>query len=217
MTYTTLRLETATSWAKYIIYAVLLALLAAGCWYGWQRLHPASVPVIATTQQAAQITVGVQTAAQTAHVPLSHSQASEIAHQIADSVDDTPAATVQTTGSAWEGMAAKIGTATKSDMVIVTDPKNPTQKPNPLPTDTVQQNVYAIHAYPDHLWTAGVSSNKDYSIGYSKRAKVFGKVAYVMPEIELRNGNNVVFWLKLQIPEQAESKKKIAAQVQTIK
>lgn len=216
MQYITLRLAS-SSWTKWIIYAVLLALLAAGCWYGWQRLHPAPVPVVSTTQQAAQTTAGVQAAAHAANVPVSHSQASEIAHQIADSVDDSPAATVKTTGSAWESMAAKIGKATKSDMVIVTDPKNPTQKPNPLPTDTVQQNVYAIHAYPDHLWTAGVSSNKDYSIGYSKRAKVFGKVAYVMPEVELRNGNNVVFWLKLQIPEQAESKNKTAAQVQAIK
>jgi len=137
------------------ILTVTLCVVAVVMAYHWAADKFRAPPVVAVTQQSAQTVQGVQQAAVAAKVPLSSYQAAELAQAVERSATKPPDQIVQTTGSAWEKMAEKIRKQSGADMVMVTDPKRPNEKPAPKKDEPVNLNVYNIKAYPKDFQQVG--------------------------------------------------------------
>jgi len=154
-----------------IIGYVLLAIaLLFGAYKAWAYFHPPN-PVTFESQQQASTPAGVMQAANNAQVPLTASQAFDVSEYIRDNQNTYPTSTETTTGSKLQQVVSNAVYKFGGDFAIVTDPKNPTQKPVVKPGDTVVLNEYVTKAYPDHLLTAGGGKGR-YLVGWSVRVNV---------------------------------------------
>lgn len=113
---------------------------------------------------------------------ISNYQAEQFSRQIRESEGKEPVEVVKATGSTWEELSKKYAAKIKSDFSIVTDPKNPNQKPNPPKDCVVNLNQYNLMAYPKRLATVAYAPNKEVMASYQwKIIKGSGWQGYVGP------------------------------------
>jgi hypothetical protein len=159
-------------WQKRAVigYVLLVIALLFGAYKVWAHFHPPQ-PVTFETQQQASTPAGVKLAADNAHIPLLTGQEQDVSKYIQASASAPPAATEQTTGAQLQQQVNNAVYKFGADFAIVTDPKNPTQKPSIKPGDNVTVNEYLIKAYPGHLDTIGIGK-KAYLLAWSARVNV---------------------------------------------
>lgn len=161
---------------SHIIYVVIIALLVG--YVGYVHFFPPKV--IGTTQNQLSTPSGLIKVSLQNNFKISEYQAKEFSQQINESLDKPPDKVIPTTGSEWEKMAKKYSNG--ADIVFVTDPKRPGQKPNPGKDDVVNLNQYNLFAYPKTQAIIGFSPGKEVIASYQwKVLKGKGMAGYLGP------------------------------------
>ncbi len=177
-----------------ICVAMGIILLLAGILV-WGKLHP-PVTVTFESREEAATPAGVEKAADTAKVPLSPTQAADIASVIKENVDRAPDAVVQTTGESLDETIKTELHKAGGQFAIVTDSKKSAIVPAPpqekskavaawekvgtkMPGTPVTLNQYNIKAYPDRLVQVGGSYQEVFA-AYSWKVDV-PKIPLVAP------------------------------------
>lgn len=183
-----------SEWRIYgrILFAVLCVAVLVVV-YHWAADKFRAPAIVTTTQQIATTPAGVQAAAKAVHVPLQdQGHATDISRAIMGVSERKPNEVIQTTGSEWEKTVEANRIQNKSDFVMVTDPKRPTELPIIKPADSVTVNAYYVKAYPRQFqqigygppstiiatanWKVAKTKTKEWYIG------VWGTVDYQKPE-----------------------------------
>lgn len=161
---------------SHIIYVVIIALLVG--YVGYVNFYPPKV--IPTTQNQLSTPSGLIKVSLQNNFKMSKYQAEEFSRQINESLDKPPDKVIPTTGSEWEKMAKK--NSNGADIVFVTDPKHPNQKPNPPKDSVVNLNQYNLFAYPKTQAIIGFSPGKEVIASFQwKVVKGKGFAGYLGP------------------------------------
>lgn len=181
--------------ARIVLRIVLMTLAVAGIIvvYHWAAEKFRAPPIVTTTQHAAATAVGVQAAAVMAKAPLQGQlHAEDIARAVLAASKRNPDSRIQTNGAEWEKAAEGKRIETKSDFVMITDPKRPADRPIVKASDQVTLNAYYIKAYPNNFQQIGyappatVMASASWKIGKSKTKEwyvgVWGSVDFKHPE-----------------------------------
>ena len=122
---------------------------------------------------------------------ISKYQAESFSEQIKESEGKAPEVIIPAKGSTWEKMSKDYAAKVKADFAIVTDPKNPNQKPNPPKDSTVNLNQYNLFAYPKTQAVIAYSPGTEVILSYQwKIIKAKGFQGYIGPygRVDLNDG-----------------------------
>lgn len=171
---------------------ILIAIVLCLCLYiGY--LHYAKPILVSTPQNSISTPSGLIKVALQNNFHISKYQATEFSRQVNESLNKPPDNVVKTTGSEWEKMAKKVGG--RADFILVTDPKNPDQKPNPPKDSTVNLNQYNLFAYPKTQVVLAYSPGNEVLASYQwKVVKAKGFTGYLGPygRVDINGGKSTV-------------------------
>lgn len=155
-----------------VIFCIVLIVICFGAGMMAQKYWFAP-PVITQymSQNDAQKPESIQNAADASKTNISPEQRDSIAHDIERASGAKPDEQILTTGANLQSTLDNLHQNTNSDFQIVTDPQKPNQKPNIIPNQPYDLNVYNIKAYPSQLITIQYDAGS-YSIGNSWRVNV---------------------------------------------
>ncbi len=160
-------------------------LLCFGCYagYKWWCDYNDSQPVTTMSQQQAETSTGVQTAADNANVKLDEGQAKEVSTVIREIrvTEKEPVYIVQTTGENAKAESEKAVKQEQADFAIVTDKNDPEKEVSLEELDKeakVELNQYNIQAFKKHINTIEYQPTEKV-IGYTYQWKVTDSGRYM--------------------------------------
>lgn len=161
-------------------------------------------PVTTMSQEEAETPKGVETASQNAGVPVSPTQAKEVAReiQVIRETEQVPVYVVQSTGATVEKDSEKAVKDNHADFAILTDPSNKDKEVDisSIPEDTkVELNQYNVQAYKPVIRQVevGKSPDGDNIVGFTISKKVSKDGQYLGVGVDHVFGNDNKTYIKV--------------------
>ena len=161
-------------------------------------------PVTTMSQEEAETPKGVETASQNAGVPVSPTQAKEVAKeiQVIRETEQVPVYVVQSTGATVEKDSEKAVKDNHADFAILTDPSNKDKEVDisSIPEDTkVELNQYNVQAYKPVIRQVevGKSPDGDNIVGFTISKKVSKDGQYLGVGVDHVFGNDNKTYIKV--------------------
>lgn len=161
-------------------------------------------PVTTMSQEEAETPKGVETASQNAGVPVSPTQAKEVAKeiQVIRNTEQVPVYIVQSTGATVEKDSEKAVKDNHADFAILTDPSDKDKEVDisSIPEDTkVELNQYNVQAYKPVIRQVevGKSPDGDNIIGFTVSKKVSKEGQYLGVGVDHVFGNDNKTYIKV--------------------
>lgn len=164
--------------------------------------HDKSVTTM--SQEEAETPKGVETASQNAGVPISPTQAKEVAReiQVIRETEQVPVYVVQSTGATVEKDSEKAVKDNHADFAILTDPSDKDKEVDisSIPEDTkVELNQYNVQAYKPVIRQVevGKSPDGDNIVGFTISKKVSKEGKYLGVGVDHVFGNDNKTYIKV--------------------
>ena len=161
-------------------------------------------PVTTMSQEEAETPKGVETASQNAGVPVSPTQAKEVAReiQVIRETEQVPVYVVQSTGATVEKDSEKAVKDNHADFAILTDPSDKDKEVDisSIPEDTkVELNQYNVQAYKPVIRQVevGKSPDGDSIVGFTISKKVSKDGQYLGVGVDHVFGNDNKTYIKV--------------------
>ena len=161
-------------------------------------------PVTTMSQEEAETPKGVETASQNAGVPVSPTQAKEVAReiQVIRNTEQVPVYIVQSTGATVEKDSEKAVKDNHADFAILTDPSDKDKEVDisSIPEDTkVELNQYNVQAYKPVIRQVevGKSPDGDNIVGFTISKKVSKDGQYLGVGVDHVFGNDNKTYIKV--------------------
>ena len=161
-------------------------------------------PVTTMSQEEAETPKGVETASQNAGVPVSPTQAKEVAReiQVIRNTEQVPVYIVQSTGATVEKDSEKAVKDNHADFAILTDPSDKDKEVDisSIPEDTkVELNQYNVQAYKPVIRQVevGKSPDGDNIVGFAISKKVSKDGQYLGVGVDHVFGNDNKTYIKV--------------------
>ena len=161
-------------------------------------------PVTTMSQEEAETPKGVETASQNAGVPVSPTQAKEVAReiQVIRETEQVPVYVVQSTGATVEKDSEKAVKDNHADFAILTDPSDKDKEVDisSIPEDTkVELNQYNVQAYKPVIRQVevGKSPDGDNIVGFTISKKVSKDGQYLGVGVDHVFGNDNKTYIKV--------------------
>lgn len=161
-------------------------------------------PVTTMSQEEAETPKGVETASQNAGVPVSPTQAKEVAReiQVVRETEQVPVYVVQSTGAMVEKDSEKAVKDNHADFAILTDPSDKDKEVDisSIPEDTkVELNQYNVQAYKPVIRQVevGKSPYGDNIVGFTISKKVSKDGQYLGVGVDHVFGNDNKTYIKV--------------------
>ena len=161
-------------------------------------------PVTTMSQEEAETPKGVETASQNAGVPISPTQAKEVAReiQVIRNTEQVPVYIVQSTGATVEKDSEKAVKDNHADFAILTDPSDKDKEVDisSIPEDTkVELNQYNVQAYKPVIRQVevGKSPDGDNIVGFTVSKKVSKDGQYLGVGVDHVFGNDNKTYIKV--------------------
>lgn len=161
-------------------------------------------PVTTMSQEEAETPKGVETASQNAGVPISPTQAKEVAGeiQVIRETEQVPVYIVQSTGATVEKDSEKAVKDNHADFAILTDPSDKDKEVDisSIPEDTkVELNQYNVQAYKPVIRQVevGKSPDGDNIVGFAISKKVSKDGKYLGVGVDHVFGNDNKTYIKV--------------------
>ena len=161
-------------------------------------------PVTTMSQEEAETPKGVETASQNAGVPISPTQAKEVAKeiQVIRNTEQVPVYIVQSTGATVEKDSEKAVKDNHADFAILTDPSDKDKEVDisSIPEDTkVELNQYNVQAYKPVIRQVevGKSPDGDNIVGFTVSKKVSKDGQYLGVGVDHVFGNDNKTYIKV--------------------
>ena len=191
---------------KVIISVAVGILITAVIAYAGNKLYHYwhDKPVTTMSQEEAETPKGVETASQNAGVPVSPTQAKEVAKeiQVIRETEQVPVYVVQSTGATVEKDSEKAVKDNHADFAILTDPSNKDKEVDisSIPEDTkVELNQYNVQAYKPVIRQVevGKSPDGDNIVGFTISKKVSKDGQYLGVGVDHVFGNDNKTYIKV--------------------
>ena len=191
---------------KVIISVAVVMLITAVVAYAGNKLYHYwhDKPVTTTSQEEAETPKGVETASQNAGVPVSPTQAKEVAReiQVIRNTEQVPVYIVQSTGATVEKDSEKAVKDNHADFAILTDPSDKDKEVDisSIPEDTkVELNQYNVQAYKPVIRQVevGKSPDGDNIVGFAISKKVSKDGKYLGVGVDHVFGNDNKTYIKV--------------------
>lgn len=191
---------------KVIISVAVGILITAVIVYAGNKLYHYwhDKPVTTMSQEEAETPKGVETASQNAGVPVSPTQAKEVAKeiQVIRETEQVPVYVVQSTGATVEKDSEKAVKDNHADFAILTDPSNKDKEVDisSIPEDTkVELNQYNVQAYKPVIRQVevGKSPDGDNIVGFTISKKVSKDGQYLGVGVDHVFGNDNKTYIKV--------------------
>ena len=191
---------------KVIISVAVGILITAVIAYAGNKLYHYwhDKPVTTMSQEEAETPKGVETASQNSGVPVSPTQAKEVAReiQVIRETEQVPVYVVQSTGATVEKDSEKAVKDNHADFAILTDPSNKDKEVDisSIPEDTkVELNQYNVQAYKPVIRQVevGKSPDGDNIVGFTISKKVSKDGQYLGVGVDHVFGNDNKTYIKV--------------------
>ena len=191
---------------KVIISVAVGILITAVIAYAGNKLYHYwhDKPVTTMSQEEAETPKGVETASQNAGVPVSPTQAKEVAKeiQVIRETEQVPVYVVQSTGATVEKDSEKAVKDNHADFAILTDPSDKDKEVDisSIPEDTkVELNQYNVQAYKPVIRQVevGKSPDGDNIVGFTISKKVSKDGQYLGVGVDHVFGNDNKTYIKV--------------------
>ena len=191
---------------KVVISVVVGILITAVVVYAGNKLYHYwhDKPVTTMSQEEAETPKGVETASQNAGVPVSPTQAKEVAReiQVIRNTEQVPVYIVQSTGATVEKDSEKAVKDNHADFAILTDPSDKDKEVDisSIPEDTkVELNQYNVQAYKPVIRQVevGKSPDGDNIVGFTVSKKVSKDGQYLGVGVDHVFGNDNKTYIKV--------------------
>ena len=191
---------------KVIISVAVGILITAVIAYAVNRIYHYwhDKPVTTMSQEEAETPKGVETASQNAGVPVSPTQAKEVAReiQVIRETEQVPVYVVQSTGATVEKDSEKAVKDNHADFAILTDPSDKDKEVDisSIPEDTkVELNQYNVQAYKPVIRQVevGKSPDGDNIVGFAISKKVSKDGKYLGVGVDHVFGNDNKTYIKV--------------------
>lgn len=191
---------------KVIISVAVVMLITAVIAYAVNRVYHYwhDKPVTTMSQEEAETPRGVETASQNAGVPVSPTQAKEVAReiQVIRETEQVPVYVVQSTGATVEKDSEKAVKDNHADFTILTDPSDKDKEVDisSIPEDTkVELNQYNVQAYKPVIRQVevGKSPDGDNIVGFTISKKVSKDGQYLGVGVDHVFGNDNKTYIKV--------------------
>lgn len=191
---------------KVIISVAVGILITAVIAYAGNKLYHYwhDKPVTTMSQEEAETPKGVETASQNVGVPVSPTQAKEVAKeiQVIRETEQVPVYVVQSTGATVEKDSEKAVKDNHADFAILTDPSDKDKEVDisSIPEDTkVELNQYNVQAYKPVIRQVevGKSSDGDNIVGFTISKKVSKDGQYLGVGVDHVFGNDNKTYIKV--------------------
>ena len=191
---------------KVIISVAVVMLITAVIAYAGNKLYHYwhDKPVTTMSQEEAETPKGVETASQNTGVPVSPTQAKEVAReiQVIRNTEQVPVYIIQSTGATVEKDSEKAVKDNHADFAILTDPSNKDKEVDisSIPEDTkVELNQYNVQAYKPVIrqLEVGKSPDGDSIVGFAISKKVSKDGKYLGVGVDHVFGNDNKTYIKV--------------------
>ena len=191
---------------KVIISVAVGILITAVIAYAGNKLYHYwhDKPVTTMSQEEAETPKGVETVSQNAGVPVSPTQAKEVAKeiQVIRETEQVPVYVVQSTGATVEKDSEKAVKDNHADFAILTDPSDKDKEVDisSIPEDTkVELNQYNVQAYKPVIRQVelGKSPDGDNIVGFTISKKVSKDGQYLGVGVDHVFGNDNKTYIKV--------------------
>lgn len=200
------RLTSLSPVLKVIISVVVGILITAVIAYAVNEIYHYwhDKPVTTMSQEEAETPKGVETVSQNAGVPISPTQAKEVAReiQVIRETEQVPVYVVQSTGATVEKDSEKAVKDNHADFAILTDPSDKDKEVDisSIPEDTkVELNQYNVQAYKPVIRQVevGKSPDGDNIVGFTVSKKVSKDGQYLGVGVDHVFGNDNKTYIKV--------------------
>ena len=200
------RLTSLSPVLKVVISVAVGILITAVIAYAGNKLYHYwhDKPITTMSQEEAETPKGVETASQNAGVPVSPTQAKEVAReiQVIRDTEQVPVYVVQSTGATVEKDSEKAVKDNHADFAILTDPSDKDKEVDisSIPEDTkVELNQYNVQAYKPVIRQAevGKSPDGDNIVGFTISKKVSKDGQYLGVGVDHVFGNDNKTYIKV--------------------